>query len=155
MVETSEIRKLRQAVINAKLNCDEAIYMLKRAETLAILLFVDADPDGWKGLGPNEEARKLTSMRRQDLDPGCQRHRGDVRDAERTLAEAEADVEAWLDVRRREREAVGRALADALALGGVIPDSIEAQVVQRVEDQAGQSVANLGEIDRELRSRFK
>ncbi len=119
MNETSEIRKLRQAVINAKLNRDEAIYMLKRAET-QVVLAAAASPDGWKLLGPNEEARKHNIVDLQDADTACKRHRSDVRDAERTLAEAEADVEAWLDVRRREREAITSRLADALAMGGVI-----------------------------------
>ncbi len=128
MNETSEIRKLRQAVINAKLNRDEAIYMLNRAEARSILTFVEApsrDGGDWKGLGPNEEARRLNTIALLDDDAACKRHRSDVRDAERTLAEAEADVEAWLDVRRREREAITEKLADALAVSVVVKDVAE------------------------------
>ncbi len=121
MSETSEIRKLRQAVINAKANLTESIYMLKRAET-QVVLAAAASPDGWKLLGPNEEARKHSIVDLQDTDTACKRHRSDVRDAERTLAEAEAEVEAWLDVRRRERETITVKLADALALGSDIAE---------------------------------
>ncbi len=122
MNNTSEIRKLRQAVINAKLNRDEAIYMLKRAEAHAVLDFVGSRLDAaadWKGLGPNEEARRLNTVALLDDDAACKRHRSDVRDAERTLAEAEADVEAWLQTKRDERMRVTEKVADALMSGTI------------------------------------
>lgn len=124
MSEQSEIRQLRQRVIFARLNREEAILNLKRVEAKAVLLLVDNDQDGWKALGPNEEARKLTITNRQAEDTYCKIARIDLREAEQALAEAEADVEAWLLARRQERVAATEKLADALLAGGLVAEVV-------------------------------
>ena len=118
------IRTLRRCVADAHLNLDEAIYMLKRAEALALLAGTDGGQD-WKKIGPNEAAQKVGAVIVLDANPAYQRHRSDLRNAKRELALAEAEVEAYLDTRRREREAITAHLADVLAMGGIVRDATE------------------------------
>jgi len=128
----NEILDLRRAAAQARLNRDEAIYALKRAEAQALIDWVTvsghaATPESreanWKLLGPNEEARKAHTLLILDEARICRMARGLLRDAEFALTMAEAEIESWIDVRRKEREAITARLAEALALGGLVEDA--------------------------------
>ena len=100
-----EIVRLRRHLADAKANRDEAAWFEKmeraRAES-RIITALEGD------LGKNEAERNRTLLLGLDTDHSYRVARSDLRDAELEVALAEAQIEAWTDRRRREREALQR-----------------------------------------------
>jgi len=122
-IDVSKYRKLRQKVIDAELNLKESIWFLRRAEVAAISKFVEENGGDWKVLGSNEQQRKATEIAILADSQDYTVFLSDQREAERTVAEAQADLDAYLEVRRVEREQIQKNMAEALKTSNPIVGS--------------------------------
>ena len=130
----SMIYELREALADRIAERDEAAWGLRCAEALAVTLYVASEPAGgdWKKLGSNDDARKLNTVLILESDQDYSTARHGLHKAERAVRLAEAEVEAYHDQRRREREYAAHRLAEALNPDIVHGNALDADAVADV-----------------------
>lgn len=112
--EGSPIYELRSEAASCKALRDDFALDLKVEEARAIERYIVAHDNDPKCLGSNEELRKQKMLIVLDEDAAVHKARAALRGAEFALAEAEARIDAWVDGRRREREALQRETNQAM-----------------------------------------
>lgn len=111
---SEEFRDLKARAIHARMQRDEAKRILALEEMHAIFRFLDEQNMPYEALGKNEELRTLQRLRLLENDPQYEEARALARSVEQVYLEAEADVEAYQEGRRLQRDELWRA---AIAAG--------------------------------------
>ena len=123
----SGIYALRVALADRIAERDEAAWHLRLVEANCVADFIGSMDGDWKALGPNDEARKVNTTILLAVEAYAVPHKA-LRAAERAVRLAEAEIEAYHDQRRREREYAAHRLAEALNPDIVHGNALDQQV---------------------------
>lgn len=116
MAHSDNFRELKQRAIDARLERDQALRDVRIEEMYAVFRFLDGNQLAYEELGKNEEIRTLQRMRILEHDEAYRVCRNNAIAQERAYLEAEADLDAYLEVRRIQREDLQRAQIEQGAL---------------------------------------
>ena len=104
-IAQSSIYELRVALADRIAERDEAAWQLRLEEARCMVDFSESVGGDWKALGPNEEARKYSTidiLRQNEAYPVA---RTRLREAERAVRLAEAECEAHIEAEQRAHDA--------------------------------------------------
>ena len=114
-----DIYPLRERLAQRIAERDEAAWHLKRDEAQVLLDYIALNGGDPKALGPNEHMQKLRAVDVLDKSDAYFESRCQLRDAERAVRLAEAEIEAHIEAERRAHDDAAREVARYSV--GIIP----------------------------------